>query len=145
MIEAAIGATEGVAYLEVFAPAGLSNRLTNSATSDSNLVEVPLTTLDVILRAAGNPRVALLKMNIEGAEADALAGLSPDAAIDNYCISCHDFKGPSTATFDHVRTWLATNVGEPIRHPSNPQAPWEGDYLYAAKHRIANDSIDRTA
>ena len=140
MIEAAVGATEGVAYLEVFAPAGVSNRLTSSLASNSNLVEVPLTTLDVILRAAGNPRVALLKMNIEGAEADALAGLSPDATIDNYCISCHDFKGPSTATFDHVREWLATNVGEPIRHPSNPEAPWVGFYLYATNRSVASDS-----
>ena len=145
VIEAAVGATEGVASLEVFAPAGVSNRLTSSATSDADLVEVPLTTLDAILRTAGNPHVALLKMNIEGAETDALAALSPDATIDNYCISCHDFKGPSTATLDHVREWLATNVGEPTRHPSTPEAPWVGFYLYATNRSVAGDSTHGTA
>ena len=145
VIEAAVGATEGIASLEVFAPAGVSNRLTNSATSDGDFVEVPLTTLDAILRTAGNPHVALLKMNIEGAETDALAALSPDATIDNYCISCHDFVGPSTATFDHVREWLATNVGEPTRHPSKPEAPWVGFYLYATNRSVAGDSTHRTA
>lgn len=50
-------------------------------------------TLDAILARQGVDEVDLLKMNIEGAERDAIRGMGTTIArTHNICIACHDFK-----------------------------------------------------
>ncbi len=58
-------------------------------------LEVEGRTLDQITSSAGVDRIALLKMNIEGAERDALAGMGQTiAGCRAAAISCHDFIAP---------------------------------------------------
>lgn len=55
-------------------------------------IRVMCTTLDYIFRSLALARVDFLKMNIEGAEKLALAGMGEMVRkTKNVCISCHDF------------------------------------------------------
>jgi len=64
----------------------------NSIIGTVSGVRVACTTLDSLFRSLGLLRVDLLKMNIEGAERLALAGMREMMKkTKNICISCHDF------------------------------------------------------
>jgi FkbM family methyltransferase len=69
-------------------------------------------TVDDLFVASGMPSIAFLKMNIEGAELDALRGATRTlSAVDNVAISCHDFiadmgGAESFRTYDSVRQLL---------------------------------------
>jgi FkbM family methyltransferase len=64
----------------------------NSIIGTVSGVRVACTTLDSLFRSIGLSRVDFLKMNIEGAERLALAGMREMVhRIKNICISCHDF------------------------------------------------------
>jgi FkbM family methyltransferase len=64
----------------------------NSIIGTASGVRVACTTLDSLLQSLGLSRVDFLKMNIEGAERLALAGMREMAQkTKNICISCHDF------------------------------------------------------
>ncbi len=64
----------------------------NSIIGTASGVRVACTTLDSLFRSLGLLRVDLLKMNIEGAERLALAGMREMVKkTKNICISCHDF------------------------------------------------------
>lgn len=67
-------------------------------------VEVPARRLDDLLREKGIEKVDFLKMNIEGAETGALAGM-PELlrATEHVAISCHDFIADRTGD-DAFRT-----------------------------------------
>jgi FkbM family methyltransferase len=72
---------------------GLGNRLT-----EVGGFSVPGTTIDDVMRNLGIQRVDFLKMNIEGAERDAVVGM--EHTIDrtaNVCIACHDFLVEETS------------------------------------------------
>lgn len=72
----------------------LSNHVSKSNRSGT---EVPARRLDTVLREFGIDKVGFLKMNIEGAEVDALKGLGALLAeTRNVAISCHDFKYEET-------------------------------------------------
>mgnify|MGYP006376913105 FL=1 len=75
-----------------------------------------------------------MKMNIEGAEYDALLGLgSAISKVTQLCVSCHDFTGdPSQATFNDVKRYLA-EAGIQVSTLPNPTAIW-GNYYVHAKH-----------
>jgi len=64
----------------------------NSIIGGFSGIRVVCTTLDHIFRSLGLSRVDFLKMNIEGAERFALAGMGEMVQkTKNVCISCHDF------------------------------------------------------
>jgi FkbM family methyltransferase len=72
----------------------------NSLVKAGSGIRVPGTTLDSIFRSLGLSGVDLLKMNIEGGERVAVAGMAEMAQKTKYVsISCHDFlaneDGPS--------------------------------------------------
>jgi FkbM family methyltransferase len=57
-------------------------------------VTAPGFTLDEIVQRENLTRIDLLKMNIEGAEAEAMQGMDRSLGITRaLCISCHDFRG----------------------------------------------------
>ena len=67
----------------------------NAVTSGSRRGSVPVqgVRLDDMLERLGVAGIALLKMNIEGAERAALAGMRATLARTRYvCIACHDFR-----------------------------------------------------
>jgi FkbM family methyltransferase len=76
LVPKALGATEG--KIEFFAATGTDgvfDGLRDTGRSrGSAKVTVPLTTLDTLWRAAGRPPVSLVKIDVEGAEADVLRG-----------------------------------------------------------------------
>ena len=71
-------------------------------------VEVEARTFDEICNDLGIERVDWVKMNIEGAEKDALRGMERMAPhIGNLTISCHDFLGTEWGrSKDEVLAWL---------------------------------------
>jgi FkbM family methyltransferase len=63
------------------------------AANEEDLVSVSSITLDDLLSAHGIKRIGLLKMNIEGAEADAIKGMKEAMSMSRaLSISCHDFR-----------------------------------------------------
>ena len=95
--------------------------------------DVEARTLDDVCESLGIERVDWVKLNIEGAEKDALRGMERMAPrISNFTISCHDFLGTEWGrSKDEVLAWLA-------EHGFSAEMRGEGDfvqqlYLYAWK------------
>lgn len=101
-------------------------------------VDVRATTLDGLLDGAKLARVDFLKMNIEGAEAQALRTSTRLDTISNAAISCHDFlvehgADPATmATSTEVATVLQREGFTITTRPADPR-PWVRYYLYASR------------
>jgi hypothetical protein len=100
--------------------------------------------LGAILNEAGLHRVDFLKMNIEGAETAALAGMGEVLPLTRHLVvSCHDFRanrgeGEGFRTFDAARR-LLTGAGFRLRtRPDDPrvEVPF---YLYASRDLTAQD------
>lgn len=87
-------------------------------------VEVRADTFDDLCEQLGIGRVHWVKMNIEGAEKDALRGMERMAPhIDNFTISCHDFLGTEWGrSKDEVLAWLET-------HGFTAEMRGEGDFV----------------
>ena len=114
--------------------ASIANRLSRSEDG----VSVPSSSLDELADELQIGRVALLKMNIEGAERIAIQGM--DRLIertDCVCISCHDFLVTSGAdesmrTKDVVAKFLRDR-GFTVRTRDDDPRPWVRDYLYGTR------------
>ena len=90
--------------------------------------------LDTIASELGIDGVDFLKMNIEGAERDAVHALP--RGTRHVCISCHDFLadagGPDVLrTKEHVRRFLVEK-GFHVTSREDAAEPWTRDYLYGA-------------
>lgn len=117
----------------------LSSNLANTVIGDGGGdITVPARTLDEVLAEAEVSRVDLLKMNIEGAEGLAIAGM--ERAIHqtrNIVVACHDFLaedgGPSAMrTREAVQEFLLEHGFDVHRRDDDPR-PWVRDYLYARR------------
>lgn len=113
--------------------------LSNSVIGSTSGIKVRARTLDSIAAEMGIKDVALLKMNIEGAEKLAVRGMSQLAPrIQNAVISCHDFlishfgAGPEFAVKREVRQVLE-DQGFTIETRPDADQPWTRDYLYASR------------
>jgi FkbM family methyltransferase len=103
-------------------------------------IEVPATTLAEIMRDHGVDDVALLKMNIEGAEVSALDGLGSRVGnVAAAVVSCHDFLADAGERGDDARTreavlafWAAAGYDLAGR-PARIDEPWIRDYVYATR------------
>lgn len=99
-------------------------------------VEVPQLDLDTLLQQAGVSNVALLKVNIEGAEWPALKGMATTLRRTRaLVVSCHDFVAdaggqPTMRTYSAVRTFLE-NSGLSIQDRPQDPRPWVKYYCYA--------------
>ena len=93
---------------------------------------VSVVTLDSLLMQWPGAGPIWIKMNIEGAEAKALAGapstLSRGAQL---VISCHDFLGPKFATHDTVVETLEAAGYYCENSVPEPSKPWTAGYVYA--------------
>lgn len=84
------------------------NYVVNAVNKDARGVQVEATTLDQFITDHQLDRIALLKVNIEGAEYDMMDGMDKTIdRIDNVAISCHDFLyGGGTKIQDKVVGYL---------------------------------------
>ena len=100
--------------------------------------EVPLQTLDRIAADHAPGTVALIKMNIEGAELGAVAGMSELAGrTRNVIISCHDFLAErdgedALKTRKQVKPMLEA-YGYLIDVRGDHPDAWARDYLYGSR------------
>lgn len=115
-----------------------SAHLANSMLKSGSGVDVPAKTLDALLAELGIETVDLLKMNIEGAERPAMAGMTASAPrIRNAAISCHDFVadaggGDEFQTREFVRPALEA-MGFTVRQRGEAAHPWLRDTLYGTR------------
>lgn len=113
--------------------------LANSVIGQGSGVRVPARSIDSLAAELGIAEVALLKMNIEGAERLAVDGMAQIAPkVRNLVISCHDFiatengGSPEFRTKDHVRKALK-RLGFVISSRSDAATSWMRDYLYGQR------------
>jgi FkbM family methyltransferase len=103
----------------------LQNRLLDP---DDAGIRVPARRIDAIADELGVRQIDLLKMNIEGAETRALAGIGTLLASTRHvCISCHDFLGIPTKAA--VLSFLMKHGFEVHTRDHAPE-PWTRDYVY---------------
>lgn len=133
LLNQAIGGSVGLAHLTQDGGDGLINHVV--VTNQNGTVTVPMTTLDKVVSMFELDRIDFIKMNIEGAEGQALMGFQSEAGIArNLCISCHDFLGgPENKTLAFVMAWLVDRDFAVTRHPDVPGKPWMGHYVYATR------------
>jgi len=109
---------------------------------EASSVRVPAVTLDELLERLGVDRVDFLKMNIEGAEVNALKGFSRGLATTSHiAVACHDFRVAEGAS-ESMRTKagvfeLLERAGLHVRRRSDSR-PWIADYLYARRDADAS-------
>jgi len=129
----AVGATEGVAHLTQDDADGLVNRVVEN--TELFTISVPMVSLDTLASDLNLVQINYLKINIEGAERQALIGFDKHSiAVKNWCVSCHDFLGlPETKTFEFVTSWLRERYISVTRHPNIEGSPWIGFYVYASE------------
>jgi len=99
---------------------------------------VPGRGIDSLFTEHGVRRVDLLKMNIEGAEAPALAGIASSwSFVRNLVVSCHDFLAdsggsPALRTMAIVVDLLKAQGFRMLPAESRAE-PWAKYYVYAAR------------
>lgn len=112
--------------------------LASSIIGQTDGIRVSARSLDSLADELGLNEVALLKMNIEGAEKLAVRGMARLAPrIKNAVISCHDFVSEATGDEQfrvkaEVRSALES-YGFTIKTRPESGDPWVRDYLYASR------------
>jgi len=113
--------------------------LANSVIGQGGGLKVPARSLDSLSDELGFGEIALVRMNIEGAEKFAVEGMSRLASrVRNVVISCHDFVAteyggsPDFRTRDQVRRALEVQ-GFDISTRPDATEPWVRDYLYGRR------------
>jgi FkbM family methyltransferase len=137
-LQVAVSDTDGAVSIS-----DLDHHLRNAVLgADVGGIEVPARRVDTLANELGIERIDLLKMNIEGAERQAIQGVG--TLLDNtrhVCISCHDFLaddgGPhELRTKGFVREFL-TERGFQVSTRDEAADPWTRDYVYAVNTRAA--------
>lgn len=101
-------------------------------------VEVPLRKFDDIAAEQNLERVSLLKMNIEGAEIDALKGMPRTLAItSSVVVSCHDFRA-ERGDGEYFRTKskavdILTAASFKLEERKHDPRPYVRDTLYGVR------------
>jgi len=128
--------------------AGSESSWMDNAIADGNGlggVSVRATTLDEVCRQQGLKSVALLKMNIEGAERYALLGM--EGAVRNIrqiCVACHDFRfergeGEWFRTRSFVELFLVRNGFTLASRPDDPRDAVR-DHVYGLRPELSEHS-----
>lgn len=129
----ALADEDGVATI-----ADVGSHLTSSIVTGTGGKEVPARSLASLLAELNIREVALLKMNIEGAERLAVRGMAAAAArISNVCISCHDFLADRGGD-EALRTKLEVapmleSFGYRLETRPGHADAWVRDYFYGSR------------
>jgi len=137
VIEVAIGSmnNNSVSFTSAVTGDDLTNTLTDYCQIENGkTVQVKMERLDSVIESNSIHHIDYMKINIEGAELDALKSLGKHAKIvDNICVSCHDFIAPALRTYDTVMEWLNGNGFEIFNHSFTMIRPWENYYLFGKR------------
>jgi FkbM family methyltransferase len=118
-------------WVNMVSSAGVGNFV--SSTKGSNAVKIKGYSFDDLIASLQLKDINFVKMNIEGAEREALIGLKDfSETVENWCISCHDFIGDDYETFEFVYKWLERNNYK-VHHFPNSSEPYKNFYLYGTK------------
>lgn len=104
-----------------------ANSVVGSRAVSGSGARVEAARLDELIARHGLGEIALLKMNIEGAERVALPGLgSAVGHVRLLCIACHDFRadwghGEEYRTRDFVEDWMRSQGLHPVRRAHDPR------------------------
>lgn len=128
----AVGSVPGTANLYSPNSHTISNFVIASSAYSDEFTTVEVDTIDNICHSVGITSLDYLKMNIEGAEFDALLGVQ-DVEVSHYCISCHDFLGVDFATREKVVGRLLSQGYELSESEIDLDRPWVGSYVYGTK------------
>jgi FkbM family methyltransferase len=110
----------------------------NSLTASLESFEVPSDSLDSIYFGHGLEQVDLLKIDIEGAEALAISGMSEALRRSRHvAISCHDFllehgASANMATFEVVNSAIEL-AGFVVERRPDDDKPWNRYYVYGSR------------
>lgn len=112
------------------------DHLQNSMVGVDGGVEVRAEPIDALAAGWGLEEIAFVKMNIEGAERQAIDGMHDVLRrTRSVCISCHDFLAEGGSedlrTLEHVRSRLSEAGFEVTRR--DDARPWVRDCLYGTR------------
>ena len=103
--------------------------------NEQSSIKISSFKLNSIMNKLSIKKIDYCKINIEGAEKDALMGIDiRNLYIKNFCISTHDFIGPSFRTYDFVKSWLGSNNYNVIKYPNLSNNYWENYYVYGVNN-----------
>jgi len=95
--------------------------------------KVPAKRIDDLPQVMEARNIAFLKMNIEGAEVDALQGAHDTLGkTKSVCVCCHDFLGEHTKTKSAVQRLLAGH-GFHLSYAPAGSPPYERDFVYGTR------------
>jgi FkbM family methyltransferase len=135
-LQVAVAETEGEATIS-----DLANHSRNTLVENRDEgINVRVRRIDRIAAEFGIECIDLLKMNIEGAEPDAIRGMGQLLSNTGHvCISCHDFLadegGPDSLRTKAVVRELLTKNGFNVTSHDGTREPWRRDYLYGSNAR----------
>tara|TARA_Y100000996_G_C22434127_1_gene606974 strand:- start:111 stop:950 length:840 start_codon:yes stop_codon:yes gene_type:complete len=114
----------------------LSNSIVVNKKAKNKYIKVKQKRLDQILEPFNEIKINYIKSNIEGSEKELLIGLNKSKLlIENWCISCHDFKGIEYKSYDFVLSWLKKSGYKTLNYtPHNTKNIWRNYYLYGSKN-----------
>lgn len=125
-VNAAVMEKSGTVSIGRFSQIGLDSSIHVEDSTD--VISVPAKSIDDLMLEHGISELAYIKINIEGAEVNALQGVSDLQKIKNWCISTHDFCGIPTKNFV-VNFFNSRGILVEI-HEEVRSHPWKGGYLY---------------
>ena len=112
----------------------------NTVIGQTGGIDVEANTFDRVVQDQGLTRIDLVKMNIEGAEVQALEGMASALKVTRHIfVECHDFLaerglGSEMRTKSAVRALLESS-GFEVRNRPDPR-PWMNDSLYGVNTRL---------
>lgn len=108
--------------------------------------EVKTIPLDDLIAQHGLDRVRLVKLNIEGAEVEALEGLAAASTIvGNLAVLCHHFLAERSGD-EYYRTKARVKVtmeqmGYQLTEHPDAILPWARDYVYGRESPMSEQAI----
>lgn len=125
-INSAIMEKSGYVDIGRFSQGGLDSSIHLKGSTD--VITVRSKSLDDLLQEYSITTLDYIKINIEGAEVNALQGMSDVTRIKNWCISTHDFC--NIPTKDFVVTFFTQRGIFVDIHEEVKNQPWKGGYVY---------------